>query len=199
MFISEKKSKNFRTFFYLICSFTFLFLISCANPFETRQVETPDQGSDNYILPTLPGELLDNIIIAFDTKDFILYAKSFRDTLASDFYFYYVGDIANAPFLGHWTITNELSHFSLLTKNYNDVDLQFGSFVPEFLGDSVNVRVPYEMTLANESKEDRFNGEALFKMKYSQFAYLEIVGWEDFQTAETSGDSTWTFLRTLYF
>lgn len=176
----------------------FAILGACANPFEMRPVETPDQGGENYVSPTQAHELLENIAIAFDSKDPVLYEKSFQDTLTGGAGFYFIGDAVNSHFLGKWTIEKELSHFSLLVKDFSALKLEYGDYSPQLLGDSVFVRVPYDLTLTNENVKEYYRGEALFKMKY-YLSFLVIYGWEDFRSNQTPGDSTWSLLKRYYY
>ncbi len=197
MIKGKRKFRRIKTFSIIFGGLFTVIVFSCANPFSTRPVETPDNNDSNYELPTDPKTLLNNISTAFWQKDEVLYKNTFQDTLSSDFYFYYLADIANLQYLGHWNIRRELDHFSLLTRSFQLLDLKFGVISEENHGDSILVRVPYDIKLDNGDKKESYRGEALFKMKY-YLSYLVVYGWEDFKSNATSGDSTWSRLKWLY-
>ena len=184
-------------FLILLLIFASVIMLSCANPFDTRNVETPD-NNPTYQLPSTPAALLNNITEAFEKRDEVLYNNTFQDSLSTDFIFYFIGDADNYQFLGYWTLSRELEHFSLIVKSYDELNLTFGAQFVEDYGDSILVHIPYEIKTVKDLKNQYFRGEVLFKMKY-YLSYLIIYGWEDFKNSSTVGDSTWTRLKRSSF
>ncbi len=193
---SIRISKRTKFLIFLFISTSFI-LFSCANPFDTRNVETPDKNP-TYQLPSTPTALLNNMADAFENRDEVLYNNTFQDSLSTDFLFYYIGDADNFQYLGYWTLNRELEHFSIIVKSFDALELTFGLQLVEDYGDSILVHIPYEIKTVKDQNNQYFRGEVLFKMKF-YLSYLIIYGWEDFKNSSTAGDSTWTRLKRSSF
>jgi len=174
-------------------------LISC-DLFKTRTPAEPSQQSSNYIPPTDPSLVLQNMTNAFQDGNAVNYAKSFSGT---SFTFTPSTNARNKYGIDWttWTKTQEqqclekiLNHFT----NNARVVLAFDSYTPAYNNTTSQVETDYHLTLpiiAGVAK--KFNGRVQYTLAQDQSGLWYINQWVDVST--TNADSTWSDLKGVAF
>jgi hypothetical protein len=175
-------------------------LLSC-DLFKTRTPEEPDKSSDNYVPPTDPGLVLQNMVHAFSDRNAANYVLSFSDIsfnfeATASARSKYVGDFIS------WDKAKERNYFDVVmsaVNQNNTVVLEFGQFTPRPYADSSEIDVSYHLsvphTMAGIPKN--FDGQAQFMLIRSpQTGRWSIRQWIDLGL--NSSDSTWSDLKGAF-
>jgi hypothetical protein len=173
-------------------------LCSC-DLFKTRTPQEPTQVSSNYVPPTDPEKVMQNMINAFHDKNKINYLYSFSDasfvfeatTKASSVY--------GSVFL-LWDKSWEGNYFERVMNRLQQnsyVTLTFGTLTTTPFADSTQVETEYQLTVphtdANTAKN--FNGRAQFLFVRDQSGLWSIRQWLDINLGVS--DSTWSDLKGI--
>jgi hypothetical protein len=162
----------------LICFFT---VLSCKNPFSTREPEKPNSVQSSWIQPTSPGFVLINLRNAIAEKNITNYLRCLADTSHSQKIFRFIPEptVANnyPGLFDKWGKEQEQTYLSQLLF-----------FLPE---DSIS-----ELTLES-LREDTFQDSVILSNKYelrcnykcnSKDCYHDMMGQVEFRLTRTSED-----------
>lgn len=173
-------------------------LISC-DLFKTRTPAEPSQESSNYIPPTDPSLVVQNMISAFQDGNTVNYTKSFSDGS----FIFTPSASARSKYGIDWTSweTQEqqcfekiLNHFSSSTR----VVLSFDAFTPTYNNAVSQVETNYHLTLPAAAGSTKiFNGKVQLTLAQDQSGLWYINQWVD--VAITVSDSTWSDLKGIAY
>jgi hypothetical protein len=174
-----------------------LSVISC-DLFKTRTPAEPSQQSSNYIPPTDPSLVLQNMISSFQDGNAVNYSKSFSGT---SFNFTPSTSAKNKYGVDWvtWTKTQEqqcfekiLNHFS----NNSKIVLSFESFIPTYNSNTSQVETNYHVTLPLDAGvAKKFNGRVQYTLAQDQSGLWFINQWVD--VGSNASDSTWSDLKGI--
>jgi hypothetical protein len=177
-------------------------VVSC-NLFKTRTPDEPSQQSSNYIPPTEPKLVFQNMVNAFHDMNYVNYLSSFADTVNSDFTFTFEPTPQarlrySSSFL-EWTKLSEQQYFTaLLSKLQTGTSptLEFLTSTPQgTTSDSIQYEVTYRLTvpLTQSNIPIQVQGSAQFFLVSDHKRNWVIRRWDDF--AQNPNDSTWSDLK----
>jgi hypothetical protein len=177
-------------------------MVSC-NLFETRTADEPSEPSSNYIPPTTPELVFQNMVNAFHDMNSVHYLSSLADTVTSNFVFSFEptrqARLRYSSSFDTWTKFSEEQYFTALQSK-----LQTGaSPVLEFLtltqqgiaSDSIQYEATYRLTVPHTQSNipTQVHGSAQFFLVSDKSRYWVIRRWDDF--AQNQNDSTWSDLK----
>ena len=176
-----------------------LVVLSC-DLFKTRTPAEPSQQSSNYIPPTDPSLVLQNMSNAFQDGNAVNYAKSFSGTSFN----FTPSTSAKNKYGVDWTTWNKtqeqqsfekiLNHFSKNSK----VVLAFDPFVPTYNNTTSQVETDYHLTLPLDAGVmKKFNGRGQFTLAQDQSGLWYINQWVDLGTSVS--DSTWSDFKGIAY
>lgn len=182
----------------MICVVLCCGLNSC-DLFKTRTPEEPSQASSNYVPPTDAGQVLDNMVRAFQDGNSVNYAKSFSDSLF-DFEAAVNARTRYGGVFGAWNKLTEQQYFekavSRLEKN-SSVLLTFDPYSVIPTSDSSQVETNYHLvvphTVTGLTKD--FVGHVQFTFVRNQSGLWSISRWLDVDI--NASDSTWSDLKGI--
>ena len=184
---------------WCICIAFCLSVISC-DLFKTRTPAEPSQQSSNYIPPTDPSLVMQNMTNAFQDGNAVNYAKSFSGTSFS----FTPSTSAKNKYGIDWTTWNKtqeqqsfekiLNHFSKNSK----VVLAFDPFLPTYNNTTSQVETDYHLTLPLDAGVmKKFNGRGQFTLAQDQSGLWYINQWVDLGTSVS--DSTWSDFKGIAY
>ena len=184
---------------WCICIAFCLSVISC-DLFKTRTPAEPSQQSSNYIPPTDPSLVMQNMTNAFQDGNAVNYAKSFSGTSFS----FTPSTSAKNKYGIDWTTWNKtqeqqsfekiLNHFSKNSK----VVLAFDPFLPTYNNTTSQVETDYHLTLPLDAGVmKKFNGRGQFTLAQDQSGLWYINQWVDLGTSVS--DSAWSDLKGIAY
>jgi len=169
-------------------------LMSC-DLFKTRTPEEPSQQSSNYIPPTEPSFVLQNMMSEFQGGDVVHYTNSFSSAFS-----FTPSTSAQGKYGVDWTawsITQEQNYFKNLFVHFNNssITLTFESISPTQINSTTYQMVTaYSLTLPAQTGVIRkFNGQVQFTLVQDQLGSWSINRWVDVGT-----DSTWSDLKGAF-
>jgi hypothetical protein len=176
-----------------------LSLMSC-DLFKTRTPAEPSQQSSNYIPPTDPSIVLQNMTSAFQDGNAVNYTKSF----SSNYFLFTPSASARNKYGIDWTTWSKaqeqqcfekiLNHFSTKSK----VVLTFELFTPTYSNNTSQVETDYHLTLPSDAGViKKFNGRVQYTLAQDQSGLWYINQWVDVGT--TVSDSTWSDFKGVAF
>jgi hypothetical protein len=174
-------------------------LISC-DLFKTRTPAEPSQQSSNYVPPTDPSLVVQNIIDAFQDGNAVNYAKS----LSGLAFIFTPSTSAKTKYGIDWTAWGKpqeqqcfekiLNHFSSSSK----VVLSFDVFTPSYNNTISQVETNYHLIMPAEAGVVmKFNGKVQFTLAQDQSGLWYINQWVD--VAVNASDSTWSDLKGIAY
>jgi hypothetical protein len=158
--------------------------------FSTREAEEPGGSSNIWIPPANPAEVLENIDLAFQLHDGILYMKSFAQPGYSDSIFVFHPDVTSPNFdssiFTDWGYSREQAFiFTLFSPDFLPQDSLISfQFIPEIeppgeylplYREKYNIVVHH--TQANLSTE--FSGRAEIQFDRNHNGDWVIINWTD--------------------
>ena len=186
---------------YIILS---AFLVSC-DLFQTRPPEGPDQSRSNYISPSEPKILIENIINSFSDKNADNYRKSFESNPTSIAFTFIPTSSAQVTYQSiwlDWNIDSEFQYFkSAQTTVPSELPMTLslsteqGSF--SVLGaDSVKYNSKYSISIPQyNSNALNYQGNVEFTLIRDSRQIWVINYWKDYAI----GDSpSWSDLKGSY-
>ena len=196
--------KNYKLLFltsWLICSIS-----ACTNPFDTRDIESPEIGKNSAIYdpPVSSNIVLTNFYYAIIQKNLSNYMNCFVDPqLAYNFTYKFVPDPGTETdkFI-NWTLYDEESYLNTVFKQSSDISLEFLDEITftniSQSPDSVQTNsFRYELRIVFEGEGALFVGTAIMKLIKNVNALWEIYYWED--TKSTDAESKcWSDLKATY-
>jgi hypothetical protein len=175
-----------------------LSLFSC-DLFKTRTPQEPTQVSSNYVPPTDPEKVMQNMINAFHDKNKINYLYSFSD---ASFVFEATANARSTyeSVFSLWNKRSEGDYFEKLMSKLQQnsfVTLTFGALATTPFVDSTQVETEYQLTVphteANIAKN--FNGRVQFLFVRDQSGLWSLRYWLDINVGVS--DSAWSDLKGI--
>ena len=180
------------------------FLVSC-DLFQTRPPEGPDQSRSNYISPSEPKILIENIINSFSDKNADNYRKSFESNPTSIAFTFIPTSSAQVTYQSiwlDWNIDSEFQYFkSAQTTVPSELPMTLslsteqGSF--SVLGaDSVKYNSKYSISIPQyNSNALNYQGNVEFTLIRDSRQIWVINYWKDYAIQD---NSSWSDLKGNY-
>ena len=189
------------TFSVLFC----ITLVSC-NLFKTRTPEEPSQQSSNYIPPTTPSIVFQNMMNAFRDKNSENYYNSFADSSTSDYSFTfeptYQAQLKYSGVFTSWTKESEKEYFDNIRWKLQSgavPTLEFDTLIQQGIAtDSVQYEAIYKLTVLHTQSNipTQAKGKAQFFLVSNRSRYWFIHHWIDI--AMDQNDFTWSELKGAF-
>ena len=180
--------------------------VAACGIFETRTPDPPSQLSSNFVPPTDPSLVFQNLINAFSDRNSVNYLKCLSDSTTGLPPFHYDPDPqarANyAAVFALWTRQSEQQSFEAMKAQLatgTTMTLQFISLTATSLGaDSAQYDARYQLTVPHTRTgiQTVATGRALFALGSDRSRNWAIVRWTD--VVLTSGDFTWSDLKGAF-
>lgn len=176
-------------------------VLSCDNPFATREPEPPSTIQSNWIQPTSPKYVLINLQNAIEEKNKSNYLRCLADTSVSSKDFRFVPEqavmAANPGVFSRWNKDAEANYinqlYSTLLKD-SLITVKFTTFqenpAPQ---DSAITIQNYSLTMHDQCDEENclrvYQGRAEFRLIRTEDDFWYIYRWDD---TATSDSLTWS-------
>jgi hypothetical protein len=180
-------------------------VVSC-NLFKTRAPDEPSEQSSNYVPPTEPSLVFQNMVNAFHDMNSVNYLRSFADTVSSDFVFTFEpAPQARLRYSGsfiEWTKLSEQQYFTALQSKLQTgttPTLEFLTLTQQGIApDSIQYEATYRLTVPHTQSNipTQVQGSAQFFLVSDRSRNWVIRRWDDF--AQNQNDSTWSDLKGLF-
>ncbi|MCG6913556.1 hypothetical protein LJE86_06525 [bacterium BMS3Abin03] len=155
------------------------FLVSC-DLFQTRPPEGPDQSRSNYISPSEPKILIENIINSFSDKNADNYRKSFESNPTSIAFTFIPTSSAQVTYQSIWldwnidsefqyfksaqttvpselpmtlSLSTEQGSFSVLGADSVKYNSKYSISIPQYNSNALNYQGNVEFTLIRDSRQ----------------------------------------------
>jgi hypothetical protein len=178
--------------------------ISC-DLFETRTPDDPKQESGNYVPPTVPSIVFDNMINAFQDVNSVNYLKCFADTQRSDYSFSFEptpqARSKYPGFFDQWTKSSEEEYFLNLVYRLQTgakPKLEFLKLDPQSPAtDSIQYEATYRLTVPHLQSgiPTQVWGNAQFFLIADRSRNWAVHRWIDIND---QSDSTWSELKGAF-
>jgi len=184
---------------YFVIPLQILFLSAC---FSERSPKKPDENT-NWISPTEPNILLDNLKKAVSSLDF----NNYRRCLAVEKFSFKADQTIAANNLGlfsNWVWDTETQFFNNLRQastpinGNNNLNLSNNRFI-NFNPDSLEFTADYSLSIYHQDtsfKSVNFSGLLSFQMKRNRQNEWQIITWQD---NKNKSSACWTELRQHFF
>lgn len=189
----------------LIC--LFLLVLSCTNPFDTREpkqpeISTPVQPIGN--LQSNPDSVLRQLQYAFSEPNWNYYESLIVNPVNFAINFIFIPQQDAAYRLLDWTRDDELNYFRKLTRERqrNDLILQVynvqGPLQTGNSQDTLQIQFDYQIEIKEVTGKEYYQGQSIWRIFRSSQSLWYLYFWEDFQLSSESADSTWSILKATY-
>jgi len=169
--------------------------------FKTRTPAEPSQQSSNYIPPTDPSLVLQNMINAFQDGDAVNYAKSFS---SNSFTFTPSTNARNKYGIDWttWSKAQEQQNFDKIIFHFTNnarVVIAFDSYTPNNTTSTTSqIETDYHITLPIAAGVAmKFTGRGQFTLAQDQLGLWYINQWVDLGTSVS--DSTWSDFKGIAY
>lgn len=177
----------------------FTFFFSSCNIFETRDPESPDQVSSNFVPPTEPSLVFMNMSNAFKDLNAVNYARSFSDSSSSGRTFRFEPTTqARTRYAGvfsSWTKQSEQQYFENIRSRITQGSISTLSFTfsaQTLSSDSAFFEATYSLSIPHQRttipKEGK--GRAQFHLLMDKSGNWSIWRWIDLSNAQN--DFSWS-------
>jgi len=190
---------------FLLAAFVALLAASCGI-FETRTPEPPNQLSSNFVPPTDPSLVFQNLVNAFHDQNSVNYLKCLADSSTGLPAFRFDPDpearLNYAAVYAAWNRQSEQQSFEAMKAQLATgatMTLVFTTLSATSLSaDSAQYDARYELTVPHTRKglQTLAAGRALFALGSDRTRSWAIVRWTDL--AVTTGDFTWSDLKGAF-
>ncbi len=185
---------------------TTVFLLTCDNPFATREPEDPKSNQSTWIQPTSPAYVLANLRNAIKEKNATNYLRCLADTSESQRTFRYFADPATVSahpgLFERWGKDQERTYFNQLLfflPADSASGLSLDLLQENVFQDSVIMLQKYRLTVAHKCEASDcprlMEGQAEIKLLKNTSEFWYIYMWRDYSVGETS---TWSELRAYF-
>lgn len=190
-----------RCFIGVLCCLT---VISC-DLFKTRTPEEPSQVSSNYVPPTDPSLVFQNMVYAFQDMNSVNYVRSFADTMNSAYFFVFEPTATarsnNPGVFVNWTKQSESQYFENIRAKLQSGSihsLEFSSLTEHTTPDSVQYDATYQLIISVQPHDTiRVKGRAQFVLIMDRSGSWAVRYWLDI-SPPNSTDSTWSDLKARF-
>ena len=172
--------------------------------FNTRGVEPPIVSRSNFIPPTAPEIVLENLTVAIFEKNVDNYNKCFVDTGYSPKRFSYTADISSQlqyPIFRYWNLSYENLYFTNL-RSLTDPSATSNLFLSnEIINTTIDsVVYDYDYLLRFDhnkpSVAKTVKGKLRFVISSDNRSLWSISSWIDYKQNAT--DTTWSVLKANF-
>jgi hypothetical protein len=187
--------------------FILFFLVSCTNPFSTREPEQPVLTSTPQAVNSLqnhPDSLFTKIKYAFKEKNVNYYLDCLIDPTRWHINYTFIPHQHEMSRLISWNRQDEYNYFYGIINDENTIsfDLQIFSIQDWTLigasQDTMQSRFSYEIALNLKNKKEYYRGRSIFKIFRSPQSLWYIYYWEDLQLEANQTEGTWSTLKASY-
>ncbi len=178
-------------------------LLSSCDLFSTREVEEPQKSGSNYVPPTTPKLLFDNLRNSLSEKVSENYMASFVDSAFLNSEFNYIaasGAEATFQTLSHWDLSAERIYinnvFSAVGQSAILLSLTDEFSTPQ--GDSAIYFYTYALNVPTNNPDfpTVYQGNVEFTIKLDSRNQWVITKWRDIQVGNLP---SWSELRGRYY
>jgi len=185
---------------FIILNIVALLLLGGCDLFQTRDPETPTQGSSNYETPTTYDKVLRNMQFAIADKNLNNYLSCFVDTTVRPFVFTAAEDARRgyAEITNQWNLEAEQRSFrNLKEATTGNPSLTIPDTPPVYVStDSVLYELNYTLFFPHNRNGVpqivRGNMQLSLATDGKQWS---IYAWRD---SKTTADSTWSYLKVVF-
>ncbi|MCL2039388.1 MAG: hypothetical protein FWG85_03050 [Bacteroidetes bacterium] len=168
--------------------------------FETRNPTPPDDNNVLFVPPTSEDIVIDNFLMAFNSKNIDNYCQCFSDSFS-----FIPSAEANLNYAGlfdNWKIQNERMYFLSLVNaigNSNMLDLQLNNIKYETqTSDSVVLFADYIINLGlADATDTKYTGILSWTITLTNNGLWYISRWMDFHS-ESGTDKTFSDLKARF-
>ncbi len=184
-----------------------LFLLSCTNPFSTREPQAPAFRSTPQPVNSLqnhPDSLLSKLKYAFQEKNINYYYDCLADSSLLHVEYSFVPQQNESYRLVGWTRQDEYNYFNRLIGNSDIENLILQIYdrqdwvTVSASQDTMQTRFSYEIEIDFKLRKEYYRGQSIFKIVRSPQSLWYIYYWEDLKLGSDSADSTWSTLKANY-
>ncbi len=181
-------------------------MMTCTNPFKTRDPAEPDTGQQAWVQPGSPEIVLENLRNAIFDLNVENYMRTLSDPERTGREFRFIADpsvVAENPGLfAVWSRAHERSYFSLLRALTPDDSLRLLSLQQiqsSFFADSAFFVENYTLRIHHTQRDQNIpvvvQGEARFWLTVDEVGEWSIYRWED---RSLGSAPPWSVLKEVY-
>lgn len=176
-------------------------MISC-DLLDTREPEKPDAPRTNFITPTTPDLLFQNLSESLKEKVVENYMSCFVDESFLETKYKFIpsaGSIAQFNILADWDLNSERQYFNNLqsaTQTGVPIILQLLNEINQPYGDSAVYQYDYILSIPLEGESVTYQGSAQFNIRVDSRNYWVITEWED---TKKENSPSWSELKGRYY
>ena len=193
---------------FLLIPLILIVLPSCENPFATRDAETPEsQSRTNWIQPTQPSDVMDNLRNAIQDENITNYLNSLTNIPINNRTFGFQPDQnARIRFPGvweSWDLDHERTYISNVFQSIPNDSIPslifLGEGVETPLVDSTIIIRDYELYLPHTRSTEQFprivRGRAEFRLARNSEGFWAVFNWIDIGT---EADPSWSDIKAAF-
>ncbi len=186
-----------------------IFLMSCTNPFSTREPKKPELTNNLRPVNSLQNNrdtLLAKLQYAFREKNKNFYIECLADSMLPDVgtEFEFIPQQDAVPRLTGWTLQDEENYFNRLVSSdeIDDIRLQIYNVQDWVLAgssqDTMQTRFSYQIEINFPTRQEIYEGQSIFKILRSTQSLWYIYFWEDLKLQSDQDNGTWSTLKADY-
>ncbi|MGD8781509.1 MAG: hypothetical protein PVH88_21405 [Ignavibacteria bacterium] len=167
---------------------------------ETRDPEEPETTRSNFISPTTPDILFNNLVESFEEKITENYISCFVDASFLDEQYQFIpsaSSLTRFSDLSNWDIESERQYFNNLkssTEEDSPIVLSLENEYADIQIDNAVYEYDYSLTLTtdDESLSAEYEGSVRFTIQIDSRNWWVVTKWEDF---ESGTNPSWSELK----
>lgn len=164
-----------------------VFALNSCDLLSTRDPEKPKSVGSNFITPTTPDLLFQNLKSSVEEKILENYLACFVDSTYLNKRYTFISSGSSTvlyPILSSWNINSERQYFSNLIvriQSGSSISLKYSNIVNTPLGDSAVYSFDYTLTVnsSNTSITGEYQGTSRFKIFLDSRNQWAIGEWQD--------------------
>lgn len=178
-----------------------LLLVSC-DLLTTRDPEKPDKPRANFITPSSPEVVFQNLTNSFNDKVSENYIACFIDKsfLNSEFSFVSsAGSNTQFPILLSWDIFAEKQYFTNLISQVDKnskINLLLSNEEKQIYPDSIVIKYNYSLSVPTTNSTNNYQGVSLFTLRIDSRNFWVITKWVDIKLENFL---SWSELKGNYY
>jgi len=181
-----------------------LILVTSCDVFETREPENPNTGRTEFVTPTTPEILFNNLKSSLREKIVENYMQCLIDPALTESEFNFISNassLQNYPALSNWERSSEQQYFNNLKTSVNDesaVILELFNEFQNIQGNSATFQYDYRIIISpiDNAIPSEYRGTAIFTIILDSRNYWVIQNWEDIGI---EGFSSWSDLKGRFY
>ncbi len=181
-----------------------ILLLSSCDIFETRQPEDPNTGRTDFVTPTTPDILFNNLMSSLKEKVVENYLQCLVDPTLSTEQFLFISSASsmqNYPALSTWERESERQYFNNLKTSVSDespILLELFNEFQNVQGNTANFQYDYRIVITpiDEAIPTEYRGTAIFNIQLDTRNYWVISSWEDIGIESYS---SWSDLKGRFY